>query len=170
MLKRCRLLLTCIGFGAAYGVVVGAIFGSAIFPAFASAGALLGAILGGLGGLVSGLVGGLVRGPAGWAIGGGLGGFLAAVPFAFLFGGPTLSMVPWMLLLLVAPAPIGALLGLGVGIGIRRGKSVLPGVRRLARRIEATENATPLPPRAPGSADLTPVAAPEGRGDEPSAV
>ncbi len=80
-----------------------------------------------------------------------------------MMAGPELLFNPIFSLL---PAAIGGGLGVAVGLGIRRGRSRLPGVERLASvvnpdGVHSLRVGLPSTPR-----ELIPACSPEGRGDE----
>jgi hypothetical protein len=153
--RRLKVMGACVLFGAAYGAVCGALYGTLLVPGFGTA---FGAVYGLMMGCVSGIIGGVVGGPLGWCLAGMLG-----------------SVAPWLLdgswtvlwnLFVVPPAGIGGCLGVAVGLGLRKGKSRLPGVEPLSRVIYPDG-----PPRRPAGtptapSEVAPAGAPAGRGDE----
>jgi hypothetical protein len=165
--KRVRVVVRCALFGTIYGMACGGIYGAVVGVVI---GAPFGAFYGAIGGCVFGVLGGLIGGPAGWRLAGLVGGLVAALavlhPGGWNHGG--LAMMPtWFYVL---PSVIGGSVGTGIGVGLRRGASPLPGVTHFAETVRAIET-EPLPPRLPRPtwpSELTPAAAPEGRGDEPS--
>jgi hypothetical protein len=170
--RGCRLWGAFAGYGSKYGAALGALWGTIHLLRFGESEALLlgpvfGAMMGAFGGSVAGLVGNVIGGLPGWFIGGVLGSAGPAVGVYYLslgVGQPALRGST----LLVAPACVilGGVLGLALGMGLRRGKSKVPGVEALAAIIAEDK----VPERAARPAQLptevSPSAAPGGRGDE----
>src|SRR5204863_1144571 len=111
----------------------------------------------------------LAGGRRAWFLTGFLGGLTAATPL--LSGGSFFAN--WQSTVLVAlPAVIGGAVGTLAEIGIRRGQSRLPGVKRLVVALERADQqrAAGLERHATAAGDLVPAAAPDRRGSEPSAL
>jgi hypothetical protein len=69
-------------------------------------------------------------------------------------------------LFFLLPALIGGALGLAVGFGLRKGKSLLPGVRQLAAVLNDARPPARTVRHSSATAEVTPSLAPVGRGDE----
>jgi hypothetical protein len=175
--RRAGVVSACAAFGTAYGAAFGALFGLLCWtgahdgPAAATAsGAIGGAVLGASGGVVAGLVGKIIGGSAGWCLAGALGRAIPAMPFALYLlvvasANDERVQRAWLL-----PCPavvlIGSFLGFALASGLRRGRSPVPGVQRLATIIR--DGKLPIrPAEAHGPpTEVAPCAAPAGRGDE----
>jgi hypothetical protein len=172
--KRFRALPACAIFGLAYGAAAGAAFGSVLALTtdsrlfLAPFGFLVGGIFGGIAGLGFGILGALIGGPWGWCVAGVLGGMAPGLyllyPKAPYVEFPGLA--EW-LIWLATPGAIGGLIGLAAGVGIRKGRSALPGVDLLAAAVHDSRRPTP-DRRTANPKELTPATPPAGRGDEAS--
>lgn len=175
-----EVILGCAVFGGGYGSLFGALIGLLIGAyqpesnlGIAVIGALLGTMVGGVcggfGGVVAGSIGLILGGGWGWLLAAALGGLpIAACYYVVTTEAGDSTYWEWLAgrLWLAGPVMIGALLGCALCLGLRRGRSVVPGVMLLAATI--TDGTSPL--RATGgqgeTAEVTPSAAPAGRGDE----
>jgi hypothetical protein len=152
--------LVGIGYGAVCGAAVGSLAGLL--------GSLVGGVLGGAGGLGAGVLGRWVGGPAGWGFAGLVGGYLAGCGLVLAFEGwlwlPEIAALP------LIPGGIGAAVGIGVGRGLRRGQSPLPGVTELAGVLARTRAPVEAQEQPALPKEVAPAEAPAGRGDEPAAA
>lgn len=184
---RTAVLLACLGFGVLYGGLAGAVFGgsystliSAGFPVRVWGNALDACAVGGvLGAAAGGLVGSLAAllgGRSGWTVTGALGGLAMgwwADPYNVLHFTAFDYHDPWwstpVLISNLSPALIGGLIGFVVDRAFRRGYSHLPGASTLIATVTAAREKH-LGPAARAGVELTPAAAPDGRGWEASPV
>jgi hypothetical protein len=177
--KMLKVFGACVLFGAAYG----AVFGGFYEPVFwdgeatellspATHGALFGAGFGALGGGVAGFIGNIVGGRVGWCLAGVLGGVGSAACLWYFtcLAQPWIERVFWPQALLACAGVvlIGSFLGVMLGAGLRKGRSVVSGVQLLVAIINdgsaSGRSGTPHGART----EVSPAAAPEGRGDEPA--
>jgi hypothetical protein len=160
--RKVRVATHCAILGAAYGAAAGAVFGSLVLPVLGTVlGAWAGGGLGLICGFTAGLVGDLLERAPGWCVAGALGGLVPAALFSS--SGFTLDPVSSVLILAV-PVLTGCCLGIAIGSGLRTGKSAVPGVGRLAAVISEVKRTDLSTGGVP--TEVTPSAAPEGRGTE----
>jgi hypothetical protein len=155
--RRLKAFVACVLFGAVYGGVCGATYAGILTR---GEGIVIGGFFGGVMGCVSGAVGCLIGGPYGWC----LAGVLGAISPWIMLGVPGLELGDFDIVL--APALIGGALGIAVGRGLRKRKSRLPGVVKLATILDGARRPALVPKRPGAPTEVTPARAPEGRGDE----
>src|SRR5947207_1834989 len=166
LIRRSAVILLCTLFGCAYGGICGGIYGTFFLPIVGTA---VGGILGALAGGVTGFLGGVVRGPWGWGLAGALGGAASACASLGMIEpelyGRVLTTSPVLpAVMTYAPPLIGGLVGVGIGAGLRRGSSRLPGVSNLARTIEGLNAPDEVAKRPGVSTEMAPAASPPGSG------
>jgi hypothetical protein len=165
IISKLKVCKACVKFGAAYGAFCGAVVGTLAVPLVGTlVGALIGTLFGVACGTVVGIAGSLLGERLGWCVAGLIGGL---TPLLVLCDGLHLSDMreAGFANLAVITAPIGGLLGLVLSRALRSGRSVVPGVQKLAAVIhDATPRRVLTLHEQP--AEVIPSPAPEGRGDE----
>lgn len=156
LLRRTKISMGAAGFGLCYGAVAGFGFGTCIFP---GVGSLFGGVLGGLAGSAAGFLAGLVNRWWAWPIAAILGGLWLGNLFA---GGGEFALKT---LFSLTPAVISGGLGIGVGLGLRRGASRLPGVQALST-IVGPEGSIGVRVKSSLPAEVSPSGPPPAIGNE----
>jgi hypothetical protein len=169
--RKTNVVIACAGLGAGYGAVYGGLWTSFATNDDCLLGALCGALLGVLTGGGIGAFGLLVGNWLGWrltAILGGLAPGCALFGLAWWVSEPGGVWSAGELVSLAAPAMIAAVVGIAVALGLRTGRSRVPGVQSVVEAVNEVRARPQHGKRPAVSAELVPARAPEGRGDEPS--
>lgn len=185
VVKRLKLWVACILFGAVYGAVYGVVCGSIQwvawgapfgFPLWMPAafsgipGAITGATGGGIMGVILLLIGKKL-GPAAASVLGGLlpGLLLINLKLALPKSGLLDHDPNWYatdVIMMAIPATFAALLGIAIARAVATGRSFVPGVSRLASVVKEVQSPPQAGSQSESPAEVTPARAPTGRGDE----
>jgi hypothetical protein len=170
--RQARVSAACMMYGAAYVALCATATGyleASILWAVPLA--LVGGLVGAIGGLVASVLRNITGPRFGWCLAGFIGGCAPGVLLLALYpphssGTCFPDMNPTVSSLVVWPSLIGAGLGLTVDYRLRTGRSLLPGVQRLATVLNDCRPPGRLAVPHGAAAEVTPAHALQGRGDE----